>query len=281
MTQITARAAGANPEASGKEKNAKAFLRWGAFRLSPLALPAVIVVIWEIWARSNTGLLLPPPSVVLVALKDLIADGSLFEHIGGSLQRVAAGYALSVAVGVPLGLIMGYSPWTNQLCSAIVNGLRPIPASAWIPISIILMGIGDRPAVFLVFIGTVWAVILNSAHGVKSVPKHLVWAAQTMGASQAQIFRKVIFPASLPAVVTAMRLAVGIAFTNVIVSELIAVRSGLGYLITEARMIMRPDIVVAGMVAIGIVGYLLDFGVRLLMSRALRWQRGLTVDAST
>lgn len=181
-------------------------------------------------------------------------------------------------IAVPVGLAMGYSVLTEKLLTSTVNGLRPIPASAWIPMSIILMGIGEKPAIFLVFIGTVWSVILNTIHGVKSVPKHLIWAAQTMGASNRAIFVKVIFPAALPAIFTGMRIAVGIAFTNVIVAELIAVRSGLGYLITEARMIVRSDLVIAGMVAIGVVGYLLDLVVRLVMSRTLRWQKGLVTE---
>ena len=146
---------------------------------------------------------------------------------------------------------MGYWLMAERLMSTTVNGLRPIPASAWIPLSIILMGIGEQPAVFLVFIGTVWSIILNTSHGVRNVPKHLVWAAQTMGASNATIFTKVIFPASLPATFTGMRIAVGIAFTCVIVAELIAVRSGLGYLITEARMLVRSDIVIAGRIRHG------------------------------
>jgi NitT/TauT family transport system permease protein len=249
-------------------------------RALPLLIPLLFMLFWEVVVRLGGGntILMPPPSQVFLALVDLIRSGTLFGDISASLIRVAAGYALSVVVAVPVGLAMGYSILTERLLSSTVNGLRPIPASAWIPISIILMGIGERPAVFLVFIGTVWSIVLNTSHGVRNVPKHLIWAAQTMGASNAFIFRKVIFPAALPAIFTGMRIAVGIAFTNVIVAELIAVRSGLGYLITEARMIVRGDIVIAGMVAIGIVGFTLDAVVRCLMSRTLRWQKGLVVD---
>lgn len=256
---------------------AKAEPRATLYRILPLILPLVFLAVWEASVRlgGSSNILLPAPSQVFVTLFDMIRTGVLFEHIGASLERVAAGYVLAVLVGVPVGLAMGYSQFADRLFAGTVNGLRPIPASAWIPISIILMGIGERPAIFLVFIGTVWSVVLNAAHGVKSVPKHLVWAAQTMGASNAQIFTKVIFPAALPAIFTGMRIAVGIAFTCVIVAELIAVRSGLGYLITEARMIVRSDIVIAGMIAIGAVGFALDLLVRRLMARALRWQRGL------
>jgi len=249
------------------------------YRFAPIVIPVVFLAFWEITIRAGAAnILLPPPSVVFQTLVELIRTGTLFEHIGASLYRVAAGYAISVLVGVPLGLVMGYWLLADGLLSTTVNGLRPIPASAWVPLSIILMGIGEKPAVFLVFIGTVWSIILNTSHGVRMVPKHLVWAAQTMGASNAQIFAKVIFPASLPSTFNGMRVAVGIAFTCVIVAELIAVRSGLGYLITEARMLIRSDIVIAGMIAIGVVGFLLDVIVRLVMNRALRWQKGLVTE---
>ncbi|HLI12125.1 MAG TPA: ABC transporter permease [Alphaproteobacteria bacterium] len=248
--------------------------------LAPFVVPILVIATWEIAARLGGGndILLPPPSQVFVALIELIRTGTLFDDITASMMRVAAGYALAVIVAVPIGLVMGYSVVFDRLLTTTVDGLRPIPASAWIPISIILMGIGDRPAIFLVFIGTVWSVILNTSHGVKNVPKHLVWAAQTMGASQGAIFMKVIFPASLPAIFTGLRIAVGIAFTNVIVAELIAVRSGLGYLITEARMLVRTDRVIAGMVAIGAVGFALDVLVRFVMKRMLRWQKGLVTE---
>jgi NitT/TauT family transport system permease protein len=249
-------------------------------RLASVIIPVTFVIYWEMAVRlgGHNNILLPPPSRVLETLFELIRNGTLLEHVTASLFRVAAGYAVSVIVGVPIGLAMGYSVLVERLMSTTVNGLRPIPASAWIPLSIILMGIGEQPAIFLVFIGTVWSIILSTSHGVKNVPKHLIWAAQTMGASNATIFTKVIFPASLPSTFTGMRIAVGIAFTCVIVAELIAVRSGLGYLITEARMLVRSDIVIAGMITIGVVGFALDAIVRLVMKRALRWQKGLMTE---
>ncbi len=249
-------------------------------RLAPVIIPVAFIALWEAAVRfgGQSNILLPPPSRVFETLYELIRTGTLFDHISASLFRVAAGYVISVVVGVPIGLAMGYWLFAERLLTTSVNGLRPIPASAWIPLSIILMGIGEQPAIFLVFIGTVWSIILNTSHGVKNVPKHLIWAAQTMGASNAAIFTKVIFPASLPSTFTGMRIAVGVAFTCVIVAELIAVRSGLGYLITEARMLVRSDIVIAGMISIGIVGFALDAIVRFVMKRALRWQKGLMTE---
>jgi NitT/TauT family transport system permease protein len=250
------------------------------YRFAPVIVPVAFLAFWEMAVRvgGHGSILLPPPSRVFATLFELIRTGTLFDHIGASLFRVVVGYVISVLVGVPIGLAMGYWLLAEKLLTTTVNGLRPIPASAWIPLSIILMGIGEQPAIFLVFIGTVWAIILNTSHGVRNVPKHLVWAAQTMGASSSAIFTKVIFPASLPSTFAGMRIAVGVAFTCVIVAELIAVRSGLGYLITEARMLVRSDIVIAGMISIGVVGFALDALVRLVMRRTLRWQKGLMTE---
>jgi NitT/TauT family transport system permease protein len=244
-----------------------------------LFLPVCLLAFWEYAARFLLGssVLLPPPSRVFVTIGEMFRDGTLQGDVIASVERVFIGYALSVVVAVPIGLAMGWSRIVDDALGATVHGLRSIPVTAWVPISIVLVGIGDRPAIFLVFIGTVWPLILNTSHGVRTVPKHLIWAAQTMGASKPQLFLKVIIPGALPAVFTGMRIAMGVAWTAVIVSELIAVRSGLGYMITEARLIVRYDMVLAGMVAIGVIGFLLDVAVHLSMAWVLRWQKGLTV----
>lgn len=240
--------------------------------------PIILFILWEvsarIWAKDN--LLLPPASTVLATLWEITKDGTLAEHTFASLHRVVLGFLLAALAGIPIGLMMGYYRYIDQMLSGIVNGLRPIPVAAWVPLSIILMGIGERPAVFLVFLGTIWPILLSTIQGVHAVPKHLVWAALTMGATAPQIFMRVVLPAALPSILTGLRVGVGTAFTCVIVAELIAVRSGLGYLITEARMLVRSDLVIAGMLAIGAVGFLLDWAVARIVGLALRWQEGLT-----
>lgn len=239
--------------------------------------PALLIVIWEISVRyfGSGNLLLPPASTVFRTLWEITRDGTLFTHATASLGRVAAGFLCAALCGIPLGLMMGYYRLVDHSLSGIVNGLRPIPVAAWVPLSIILMGIGEKPAVFLVFLGTVWPILLSTIQGVRSVPKHLLWAALTMGATAPQTFARVILPSALPSILTGLRVAVGTAFTCVIVAELIAVRSGLGYLITEARMLIRSDLVIAGMIAIGAVGFMLDWIVSKGLGRALRWQDGL------
>lgn len=249
--------------------------------LSPAVLtiagPLLLVGAWEVSVRlfASHNLLLPTASTVFSTLWEIARDGTLFDHAAASLGRVAAGFLLAALVGIPIGLVMGYYRVADLALSGIVNGLRPIPVAAWVPLSIILMGIGEKPAIFLVFLGTVWPILLSAMQGVRSVPKHLMWAALTMGATPLQMFVRVILPASLPSILTGLRVGVGTAFTCVIVAELIAVRSGLGYLITEARMLVRSDLVIAGMLAIGAVGFSLDWIVSRVLGLALRWQDGL------
>lgn len=237
--------------------------------------PVVLLVVWEVSARLHDNLLLPPASTVFQTLWEITRDGTLGSNALASLGRVASGFVCAALVGIPVGLVMGYYRVIEWSLSGIVNGLRPIPVAAWVPLSIILMGIGEKPAVFLVFLGTVWPILLNTIQGVRTVPKHLLWAALTMGAKPPQIFARVILPAALPSILTGLRVGVGTAFTCVIVAELIAVRSGLGYLVTEARMLVRSDLVIAGMIAIGAVGFLLDWVVSRTLGMALRWQEGL------
>ncbi len=245
-----------------------------------LVVPALLLVVWEIAARFlfSHAVLLPPPSEVLRTFWALIVDGMLFMHMSSSILRVLAGFVLSALVAVPLGLLMGWNRVANDLFDTTVQIFRPIPGTAWVPASILLFGIGDRPALFLIFIGTVWPILISTIQGVRSINKYYVWAALTMGADRRRLFMKVVFPAALPAIFTGCRVGMGVAWTFVVVAELIAVRTGLGYMIMEARLMVRPDIVFAGMIAIGLVGLGLDWAARAAMRRFLRWQKGLALE---
>jgi NitT/TauT family transport system permease protein len=253
---------------------------WLRSWLHSLILPAILLVVWEAAARLwlARSILIPPPSEVLRTFGAMLADGTLLTHTVSSLLRVLTGFALSVGVALPLGLLMGWSRLAHDLLDPTVQIFRPIPGTAWVPASILLFGIGDRPALFLIFIGTVWPILLGTIHGVRTINRHFIWAALTMGADPRRLFTRVVFPAALPAIFTGCRVGMGVAWTFVVVAELIAVRTGLGYMIMEARLIVRPDIVFAGMIAIGLVGLALDWAGRLAMRRVLRWQRGLVLE---
>jgi NitT/TauT family transport system permease protein len=254
--------------------------KWLRLSLRGLIVPAILLVVWEAAARLwlARSILIPPPSEVLRTFGGLLADGTLLAHTGSSILRVLTGFAISVLVALPLGLLMGWSRLAHELFDPTVQVFRPIPGTAWVPASILLFGIGDRPALFLIFIGTVWPILLATIHGVRTIDRHLVWAALTMGADRRRLFTKVVFPAALPAIFSGCRVGMGVAWTFVVVAELIAVRTGLGYMIMEARLIVRPDIVFAGMIAIGLVGLALDWAARFAMRRVLRWQRGLVLE---
>jgi len=248
--------------------------------LQKIIIPVLFIVLWEMVSHILVRklVLLPPPSKVLYSLYEMALSGEIFRHSLDSILRVLSGFILSALVGVPLGLIMGWNKVVEELLDTSVHMLRPIPATAWIPASILLFGVGNKPALFLVLIGTVWPLLLNTVSGVKSIDRIYIWAAQTMGVNGRKLFRKVVLPAALPEIFTGIRIGMGVAWTCVIVSELLAVRSGLGYLIMESRLIVRPDKVFAGMVVISIIGLGLDYFTRVLMSIFLSWRKGLKVE---
>ena len=179
----------AAPEDAGPEIIHSQRSRLSRIVLSPAFLaisgPVVLIVLWEISARAENNLLLPPASTVFQTLWEITLDGTLAINALASLGRVAAGFICAALVGIPVGLMMGYYRIIDWSLSGVVNGLRPIPVAAWVPLSIILMGIGERPAVFLVFLGTVWPILLSTIQGVRTVPKHLLWAALTMARRRA------------------------------------------------------------------------------------------------
>lgn len=237
-------------------------------------------IFWEMISQMFVKklILLPPPSKVFYSLYEMILSGEIFVHSLDSILRVLSGFMIAAVVAVPVGLIMGWNKLAEKLLDTSVHMLRPIPATAWVPASILLFGVGNRPALFLVFIGTVWPLLLNTISGVKSIDRIYIMAARTMGVTGRNLFKKVVLPAALPEIFTGVRIGIGVAWTCVIVAELLAVRSGLGYLIMESRLIVRPDKVFAGMIMIAIIGLGLDYLTRVLMNVFLHWRKGLKVE---
>jgi ABC-type nitrate/sulfonate/bicarbonate transport system permease component len=248
--------------------------------LMKIAVPVIFLIVWELVARFvvKKMVLIPPASHVFESLYQMTMSGEIFVHSFHSILRVLSGFFIAASVGIPVGFMMGWYKYIDKLLDTSVHMLRPIPATAWVPASILFFGVGNRPALFLVFIGTVWPLLLNTISGIKSVDRIYIWAAQTMGAREKDLLRKVVLPAALPEVFTGVRIAMGVAWTCVIVAELLAVRSGLGYLIMESRLIVRPDKVFAGMVMIAIIGLGLDYSTRVTMSVLLKWRKGLKLE---
>jgi NitT/TauT family transport system permease protein len=197
----------------------------------------------------------------------------LWADIGDSLRRVALGYGAAVIVGIPLGLTLGWYPALNQVVNPALEILRPISPLAWIPVAIVFFGIGDRPAVFLIFLSAFFPILVACVSGVANVPAVFRRAGRNFGLSPAQILTQVVFPAALPQILIGLRIALGVAWLVVVAAEMIAVDSGLGFLVIDSRNSgKRYDLVVAAMLMIGLIGLALDLGFRQLEKiRSVRW----------
>jgi NitT/TauT family transport system permease protein len=206
-------------------------------------------------------------------LAELLHKHVLWADIGDSLRRVAVGFGAAAAIGVPLGLTLGWYPVANQIVNPVLQLLRPISPIAWIPVAIIFFGIGDRAATFLVFLGAFFPIVVACVSGVSNVPSIFRRAGRNFGLSPTQVLSRVIFPAALPQILIGLRIALGIAWLVVVAGEMIAVDSGLGYLVIDSRNSgKRYDLVVAAMLLIGLIGLALDTGFRRLEKiRSVRW----------
>jgi NitT/TauT family transport system permease protein len=250
-----------------------------------LALPALIVAIWEVLGR--TGVvpqgILPAPSLVAATWWDwAFGDpgmglnpylGTWAETVLFSARRVFMGFAAAIIIGVPLGVMIGWNRLVAGAVDPLIQSLRPIPITAWLPFAIAVFGIRDAGAVFLIGLGAFFPIVVNTTAGARDTPKNLIRAARMMGASERQLLLRVVLPNALPSIFTGMRLGLGIAWTAVIVAEIVAVKSGLGYVLWDAYYVGRMDVVIADMVSIGIAGFLSDRVLVAAGHRVLHWKQ--------
>ncbi len=242
----------------------------------PLAVLVAIVAVWWYVVVATESLIFPTPAQVVTGTMELVEDGSLWEHIGASLMRVGMGFSLAIVVAVPLGLWMGRVDGAFRTLNPVFQILRPISPIAWIPVAILWFGVGNASPVFLIFIAAVFPMIVQTAAGVHTIEKRYLRAAENFGVSRAKLFRQVIVPAVLPEIIVGMRISLGVAWLVVVAAEMIALRSGLGYLIIDSRNAgNRYDLVIAGMIIIGLIGLALDGIMRLLEKlKVVRWRYG-------
>ena len=231
---------------------------------------AAIVAVWElvvVITRPDVSLL-PPPWEVAKTFYRLAVSGVLFLDAGISLGRVLAAWLLSALVAIPLGLAMGRSQRLERVIDPVVELFRPISPLAWIPLAILWFGIGESGKIFIVFIGTFFPTLLATIAGVKGIDPVLIYAGQVLGCrDSASLFRKVIFPAAMPSIVVGLRISFGTGWAAIIAAELVAARSGLGYLIANGMEILRADTVLVGMAVIGVMGVAFDAFFRYLNRR--------------
>ena len=242
--------------------------------LPAIAVIALIIGVWWAVVVMTASVVFPTPWQVVTGTIELIRDGTLWEHIGASLFRVGSGFGLAVIVAVPLGLWMGWVRGAYVTLNPLFQMLRPISPIAWIPIAILWFGVGNLSPIFLIFISSVFPMVVQTTAGVHTIEKRYLRAAANFGVSRATLFRQVVIPAALPQIIVGMRIGLGVAWLVVVAAEMIALRSGLGYLIIDSRNAgNRYDLVIAGMIIIGLIGLLLDGLMRLLEGlKVVRWR---------
>jgi NitT/TauT family transport system permease protein len=242
--------------------------------LPSVTVMALLIGAWWLIVAATRSVIFPTPWQVVTGTRELVQNGVLWEHIGASLFRVGSGFLLAVAFAVPLGLWMGWVRGAFTTLNPIFQMLRPISPIAWIPIAILWFGVGNASPIFLIFISSVFPMVVQTTSGVHTIERRYLRAAGNFGVSRATLFRRVVIPAALPQVIVGMRIGLGVAWLVVVAAEMIALRSGLGYLIIDSRNAgNRYDLVIAAMIIIGLIGLLLDGLMRLLEGlKAVEWR---------
>jgi NitT/TauT family transport system permease protein len=240
----------------------------------PLFLVIALIATWWTAVVKGESAIFPTPWQVITGVWELAGDGTLWEHITASLARVGTGFMLAAALAIPLGLWMGRVSGAYATLNPVFQMLRPISPIAWIPLAILWFGVGNASPIFLIFIASVFPMILQTASGVHTIEQRYLRAAANFGVNRLKLFRQVVIPAVLPEIIVGMRISLGVAWLVVVAAEMIALRSGLGYLIMDSRNAgNRYDLVVAGMIIIGVIGLLLDGLMRRLEGlKSVRWR---------
>lgn len=258
---------------------------WSGFveRVKPallaLIVPGLLLLLWHLASTQGWTRLIPTPAETAKYMVDFAVGGiwddafsaTLHIHLLASIQRVYGGFALAALVAMPLGLMIGRILLVRQLLDPFLQLMRPIPVTAWLPLSMLLFGLGPRSAFFLVFLGAFYPILLNTVFGVRNVEPRLFEAAAMLGCSGRAQFYKVVLPAAPPSIFTGLRLGLGLAWFVIVVGEMTGVPQGLGAVIMDGRTLSRTELVICGMIVIGVAGYLSDRIVVLLMNRLLRW----------
>lgn len=270
-------APGANPPA--RSAYAKAASKTARKVVLGLLFPFAFVVFWEFMVRWTGTRLIPTPYDVVLMMWDFAFGGiyddafsaSLPTHLFVSLQRVYGGFLLAAVLAIPLGIMLGRFALLREMLDPTLSLLRPVPVTAWLPLSMIFFGLGPRSAIFLVFLGAFYPILLNTVFGVKSVDTKLFEAASMLGCKGSQLFRSVVLPAATPNIFNGLRLGHGFAWILIVVGEMTGVPEGLGAVIMDGRTLSRTDLVITGMVVIGVTGFLSDRLIIMLNNRLLKW----------
>jgi NitT/TauT family transport system permease protein len=247
-------------------------------------LPLVFLGAWEYAGRAHllADGLLPPASTAVGALVDWITgsgdlvpasiySGTWLDHVGASLARILTGYAIGSVLAVILGVAGGVFVVARRAVDPTINAIRPISITAWVPLALVLFGIGNQPAIFLTALATFFPVYVNALSGARYVEERMIRAARMLGATRAEVIGKVVVPAALPSIAVGLRVAAAIAWTTVVIAEILGAKSGIGYVLIDSYNQFRFDYVIAAMISLGACGFLTDRLVQLAFASPLRW----------
>lgn len=239
----------------------------------PVLAGSVLLLVWHFAVQWTGSKIFPSPADVERGTTELLRKGVLWSYILDSLARVSTGYLLAAALGIPVGLLLGWYPAAAQVVNPLIQMMRPISPIAWIPVAIIWFGVGNAAAVYLIFLASFFPIVVATMNGVRNVPSMYRRAGRNFGLSPTGLLARVVFPACLPNILVGLRIALGIAWLVVVAAEMIAVNSGLGYLVIDSRNSgKRYDLVIAAMILIGLIGLALDILMRQLETmKSVRW----------
>jgi len=239
-----------------------------------LAVPITIITLWSFLTFLNfiPSFILPTPYVVIISFFELLVNGELFIHMFSTIIRITIGFLIASAIAIPIGIGIGWSKEIEALLNSVIQILRPIPPIAWIPFALLWFGIGLESEVFIIFIGAFFPILLNTIDGVKGVEKVFIETAYTLGADERQILSNVVLQASLPSIFTGLKIGIGVGFMSTIAAEMIAAKSGLGYLIMKAMRLIDTGDVIVGMLTIGVIGFVINYLFKKAEDRYILWR---------
>ncbi|MEE5136862.1 aliphatic sulfonate ABC transporter permease SsuC [Pseudomonas alliivorans] len=249
-------------------------------RLAPWALPVLLLAVWQLSVSAGwlSTRILPAPSAVIEAGVTLVSSGEIWTHLAISGWRAGLGFVIGGGIGLALGFITGLSKWGERLLDSSVQMIRNVPHLALIPLVILWFGIDETAKVFLVALGTLFPIYLNTYHGIRNIDPALVEMSRSYGLSGFSLFRHVILPGAMPSILVGVRFALGFMWLTLIVAETISASSGIGYLAMNAREFLQTDIVVLAIVLYAVLGKLADLAARGLERVCLRWHPAYQVS---
>lgn len=242
--------------------------------LEYVALSVAALAVWQ--GLFHLGyikpIILPPPSQVAAAFQDLVKSGAMTRHVGISVVRVLEGFAIAALLGLSLGIAIGLSRTLDRLTDLVIQVVKPIPPIAWIPLAILWFGIGETSKVYIIFLGAFFPIIINTIDGIRQTDHKFVELSRVLEVPRLKFVRRVVIPGALPAIMTGLRVGLMVAWMCVVAAELIAAGSGIGYLIMDARQLSQSDVVLVGMITIGVIGKTMDSIIKWIEKRLVDWK---------